>query len=335
MGETCPKVTVLMPCYNGGGLLVHAINSMLDQTFEDYELLVVDDGSTDGSVEWLDSLTDRRLRLVRSEHAGLVSALNIGLTEARGQYLARMDADDIAHPSRLDKQVALLDARREISVTHSDVTVIDMSNNVISVQSAPDHPRQIVRDGLLYRLKAKPIIHPSVMMRRQVYESLGGYRQFDGAEDRDFWLRAIDKFEFCRLNEPLLRYRLNPNGISRAKASLQALSSAMAAYNYLVLRSTGIDVFAEKPELFRASSEMLKAKLDAEVFDAASDFHAAKSHWYGGRHWKGIIGAAKALLNHGRAALPDGARTQTKIAIDFVVSQTVNHLRLSRQRGGG
>ncbi|TNJ40966.1 glycosyltransferase [Phaeobacter sp. B1627] len=321
-----PKVTVLMPVYNVGIHLHAAAKSILTQTFTDFEFIVVDDGSEDGSPELIERMADPRIHLIRAPHGGLVAALNLGMSHAKGEYLARMDADDIAHPERLALQVTHLDERPDIGLVCSNVTIIDGEGNVTGKQVEPNCTAEALVEGLLYQRRMKPIIHPSVMMRREVFETLGGYRDFKSAEDRDFWLRASDSYRFSRLNQALLSYRIHATGISREKGAEQAVSSAMAALNYLVYRGSKVDLFQDQPETFQATAKTVRTRMETEVLDAAVAFRAARDEFRNGSRIKGCIAGIAALLRHGRRALPNGSVMGTRTIINELSADLIGKL---------
>lgn len=212
--EGGPRITVLMPVYNGAAYLDAAIDSILGQTCTDFELLVVDDGSTDDSVAWIQAHSDGRIRLLRqSQNMGLVAALNRGIDEARGEYIARMDADDISLPQRLEKQMTFLDAHPEVGVCGSWMEAF--SSTEISVWKAPvDH------DEISCRLLFESVLyHPTVMMRRGMIECHG--LRYDAnyphAEDYEFWCRCARLFDLANLDQVLLRYRVHKESVGGRK----------------------------------------------------------------------------------------------------------------------
>lgn len=317
-----PKVSVMMTVYNGESYLWAAVNSILAQDFREFEFLIIDDGSSDGSAGLIESVVDPRIRLIRAPHRGLVSALNLGLSEAQGCYVARMDADDIARPDRLAVQVKYLDANPETGLVCSNVRLIDAEGRVIGTQSGAWPDMAYLRDGLLYRRAMKPVVHPSVMMRREVAETIGGYRNFDAAEDRDFWLRASDHYRFDRLSEELIDYRIHSGGISRKKSTCQDVSSAMAAVNWIVRQKTGVDMFADRPDLFTFVAAAVSDRLERDVQPGAIAFRAARSAIRAGERISGWTGLISALALHGRVALPDGSRIATRRIIEDTVART-------------
>lgn len=316
-----PMISVIMPVHNGAAYLAAAIESILAQTQPDFELIIVNDGSTDGSGDIVCGFADGRIRLIDVAKCGLVKALNLGLSESRGRYFARMDADDIARPKRLARQAAHLDRHPDIGVLCTDIATIDAEGRQTGVQRQANLTSDILREGLLYRQQIKPVIHPTVMMRREVADALGGYRGFDSAEDHDLWLRAVDRFGFARLDDILLDYRIHPGGVSRAKGAKQATSSAMSAINYLVRRQTGIDLFSERTDLFQAAADEVRNRLEVEVLIPATAFREGRLKMLNGSPMTGWTVVILALTRYGVRALPRSATDGTRRIIDETVAR--------------
>ena len=214
-----PLVTVLMPVRNGRQFLGEAAASILAQTFGDFEFLIIDDDSTDGAADDLAKLTDPRVRLHRNEqNLGITRSLNLGLDLARGTYIARMDADDVAEPHRLAAQVAFLERHPEVGVVGSWRTIIDEHGAIIATGHAPQSDEEIRWKCLL----GNPLAHPTVMIRRAVLEQHGlRYdERFPAAEDYELWARLLAHTRGANIGEPLLRYRLR-DGISRTNKAEQ------------------------------------------------------------------------------------------------------------------
>jgi glycosyltransferase involved in cell wall biosynthesis len=212
MGRT-PAVTVLLPVYNDEHRVRSAIDSILGQTFTDFELLVIDDGSTDGTPAVLQGLVDPRLRVLRNRvNLGLANSLNIGLAEAKASYVARMDSDDICLPSRLAAQVAYLDAHPDVAVCGSWVETFGVGHR--SVWEYPTAPAD-VQAGLIFR---PTIAHPSSMLRKASFAAAGLEYDpyFQHAEDYDFWARASERLVLANIPQVLLRYRLAPPAFDKS-----------------------------------------------------------------------------------------------------------------------
>lgn len=224
-----PAISVLMSVYNGETYLVPAIESILNQTDEDFEFLIVNDGSTDGSKDIIDyyASLDSRIVVIEQVNAGLVAALNKGLKKARAPLVARMDADDIALPHRLAAQKAYMDSHPDIGVLGSAVELIDAQGRPLSILSYPDADHAA---DYLYE-RGSPLAHPAVMMRRDLVLAQGGYRAaYQHAEDYDLWLRLYLHAGIDNLPDILLQYRHHPDKISIRHIHQQALASIVARY---------------------------------------------------------------------------------------------------------
>jgi glycosyltransferase involved in cell wall biosynthesis len=202
-----------MSVHNDLRYLPQAAESVLRQSLEDFEFLIFDDGSSDGSREYLAGLDDSRVRLVRNEtNLGLTRSLNLGLDPARGKYIARMDADDVAMPQRLARQVEFLEANPDVGVVGSSRVLIDERGDFVA-----DAPA--VEDDLRIRWKCllgNPFAHPAVMLRKDVLSRhrLRYDESFRTAQDYELWSRLLAVTRGHNLPEPLLHYRLRA-GVSR------------------------------------------------------------------------------------------------------------------------
>ena len=215
-----PLVSVLLAVSNGERYLQVALASILRQTVSDLELIVVDDGSTDETASILGAVDDPRLRVLRNEERlGLAASLNRGLDDARGRYVARLDADDIAFPRRLERQLQRMVSGSAIAVTGSAVLDIDASSCPGVLHLMPSGP-ETVRWAALF---SSPFFHPSVLVEREVLERHGlrydpGYLE---SEDYDLWTRLLAHAEGDNLTEPLVLYRVHPGQASQARGGLQ------------------------------------------------------------------------------------------------------------------
>lgn len=210
--SAAPKVTVLMPVHNGERYLAAAIESILAQTFADFELLIIDDGSTDRSHEIARAYADPRIRLVRNtQNLRLIATLNRGLEEARGEYVARMDADDISLPGRLEAQAKFLDRYAGVGVLGAAVQTIDADGKPNGVARFP-LSHNLIRWTLCFQ---SPIAHPAAMMRKALVRRLGGYRSHAlHCEDYDLWWRASEVTQLANLGEVLLKLRKHGDNIT-------------------------------------------------------------------------------------------------------------------------
>jgi glycosyltransferase involved in cell wall biosynthesis len=230
---------VVLPVHNGEDQLEAAVDSILGQTFDDLELIVVDDGSTDRSPAVLQEVArrDPRVRVCRQEHGGIVAALNRGAGLARAPYLARMDADDVAVPDRLAKQVTFLDTNPGVALVGGSVEYILGEGRRLRLRSLPTEPADIA-DRLMAGKHC--FVHPTVMMRTEALAQVGGYRPaFEGAEDADLWLRLAERFPLANLPDVVLAKRVHPGQVStrRMERGIVRLLAAQAAAR--VRRATG------------------------------------------------------------------------------------------------
>jgi len=218
-----PRLSVLLPVRDAADTLSECLASLRAQTLTDHEVVAVDDGSCDASPASLEAWAreDSRLRVLHTSRIGLVPALNLALVEARAPLVARMDADDVAHPERLERQARRLDEGARVDVLGCRVehfpepgvpvaggmrVYVDWLNGLL------DH-EAMERE----RFVESPLVHPSVAMRRQTLSDLGGWRDFDGPEDYDLWLRAFEAgLRFEKLEEVLLRWRDRPGRLTRS-----------------------------------------------------------------------------------------------------------------------
>jgi glycosyltransferase involved in cell wall biosynthesis len=207
-----PDVTVLLPVRNGERDLREAIESVLAQTFRDFELVVVDDGSTDESADLVGTIHDERVRLVRQKPLGLVEALRRGLAEARGELVARMDADDVSLPTRLERQVEVLRRDSRLGLVGCGFEAIDEDGRIVGSWLLPTED-DALRRRLLLR---NPFAHGSVVYRREAVERAGGYRSDYGAnEDYDLWRRVARDWRLGSVPEILYRYREHAGAVTK------------------------------------------------------------------------------------------------------------------------
>jgi glycosyltransferase involved in cell wall biosynthesis len=234
-----PRVSVLMPCYNVAATLDEAMRSLLSQTFESFEILAVDDGSTDETLKGLKhwARSDDRVRVVVLPHGGIIEALNRGLACCAAPYVARMDADDRAHPTRLERQVDYLDEHPQVAVLSSLVEgfpasdvregfciYIDWLNNLIT-------HADIVREIFV----ESPLAHPSVMFRKRWVDDLGGYQDCGWPEDYDLWLRLyLAGARFAKIPEILLYWREHPHRLTRTDSRYSVKNFLRAKAHYLM-----------------------------------------------------------------------------------------------------
>ena len=215
--DSSPKVSVIMPVYNGEEYVSQAIESILGQTFTDFELIIIDDGSTDHSVEIIKTYSDHRIVLIRNEtNMKLIATLNKGLSLAQGQYIARMDADDISMPSRLARQVEFMDRSPNIGVCGTWVEIFgDAAGNFWRFTDNPDVAKCMLLFGCC-------IVHPSVMIRKSILETGLSYSSlYPHAEDYALWVHIAQNYEITNIPEVLLKYRKSGGQVSSQYAGEQ------------------------------------------------------------------------------------------------------------------
>lgn len=210
-----PKITVLMPVYNNESYINEAIDSVLNQTFSDFQLLIIDDGSTDNSVSLIKQYDDSRINLVeKDDNTGLIDCLNLGMSLANGQYIARMDGDDISVADRLDKQLAILENSSEIKVCGCWLKTFGDKEELIKHKEFHDE------------IVANMLLHCSMTMGSVMFErkALEGY-QFDKdkvhVEDYDFWSRIAWSCKFYNIQEVLYLYRVHHKQVSTVYKQIQ------------------------------------------------------------------------------------------------------------------
>ncbi len=222
-----PLVTVLMSVFNDSAYLAEAVASILNQTFTDFDFLIIDDGSTDGSSRFLNGLQDPRVRVIRHElNQGLTRSLKHGVELATGRYLARLDADDLTFADRLERQVAFLERNPDVVLLGGGCALIDEAGRVLSVLRQPGSDLEIRWTGLL----TNPFVHSTVMVRRQVLQEHGlNYDEsFQTTQDYDLWSRLLRHGRGANLDSPLIWYRLRAGVTSKRREQQLAYAVSIA-----------------------------------------------------------------------------------------------------------
>jgi glycosyltransferase involved in cell wall biosynthesis len=216
-----PRVSILLPVYNAARYLPAALKSIADQTFTDFEVIAINDGSTDEAPNVLDyfAAKDARFRVVHQTNAGLIATLNRAVERASAPLLARMDNDDIAYPDRLAKQVAFMDANPSVVVLGGAYRLIDEASRPIRTMVPPTDHATITEQCLAGTL---PLCHPLVMMRSAAVKQVGGYdARYEAAEDLDLFLKLGEIGHLAALEDTLLDYRQHSASVSGSKQTLQ------------------------------------------------------------------------------------------------------------------
>lgn len=330
-----PTLSVVMSVYNGARFLCQAIDSILNQSCRDFEFIIINDGSTDDSGRVLDfyARQDRRVRVCHQSNQGLIRSLNRGCALAESEFIARMDADDLASPVRFSRQLRFMKAHPEVAVLGTAVEFIDETGRPIRVAQFPLHHHEIQS----ICLTSSFLWHPSVLMRKAAFMRVGGYRHVLHAEDYDLWLRIVDHYRIANLPDILLKYRLHPAQISVTKCKAQALATDAARVAAIarrngrpdpldtgptitpnLLRQWGVSAQAQQTTLARAylatirnmydsgeyglASNMLRILRSSEIEQAATwtkaDLRlcAAKVHWRRREYVRSLHRTAQAFM---------------------------------------
>ncbi len=222
------EVSVIIPVYNQERYLAEAIDSVLVQTYRDFELIVVDDGSTDRTPEVIAAYAGR-IRAFRQPNAGNASAFNHGVREARGEWLCWLGSDDVWEPTKLERQMEAVRGRGpSVAVAYTDVTVIDAGGRPLERARSPDPPRG--RRLLLSLVRSDYINVSSILLRRSMLDEFGMLDEADRiSSDYDLWLRLAGRCEFLHVPEPLIRYRVHPGQISQRRDAMERTGKRAAA----------------------------------------------------------------------------------------------------------
>ncbi|MDA9658421.1 glycosyltransferase [Candidatus Pelagibacter sp.] len=230
-----PDVSVILPNFNGEKYLYDSIESILDQSFKNFEFIIIDDGSTDASKDIINNFSklDNRIQTYFLKKIGYTNALNFALSKSYSNLIARMDSDDISLNTRLEKQINFMSLNKNsnVAVCGSGIRAIDSNNKFLYNRILPEKSFKIKR--LLPHQNV--IVHPSVMMRKNIIMSVGGYNpKFEPAEDYDLWLRLLyNKNDFYNLRDPLISYRYHDKSVTSSRLKEQFFKSSYAKKNFL------------------------------------------------------------------------------------------------------
>jgi glycosyltransferase involved in cell wall biosynthesis len=267
-------VSVILPVYNGEKTIGRAVNSILFQTYTDFEFIIVNDGSTDGTSEILSSYNDKRIRILHQENRGLVASLNRGIKESKGKYIARMDADDVALPERLKKQVNFLERNLTVGVlgTYTKVVYHDGTERV---RQRPLNTTSIKKNII----RICPFCHSSVMIRREVFDRVGLYDSSkDGSkkllvEDYDLWVRVLAAgYDMANLPDVLMVYYKEPASILRSRSLSMRLKQQVLSRIEIIKRlNLGYSAYLNIPPVVMLSIlNHFGVRLDG-IFNLLSD----------------------------------------------------------------
>jgi glycosyltransferase involved in cell wall biosynthesis len=273
----CPAISVVISVYNGAHFLEEALISIENQTFTDFEIIVIDDGSTDETASILSrrAKLDSRYRILSQPNMGQVPSLNRGVQSARASLIARMDADDIAEPERLAQQVRHLNENPSVALLGTAIRLINADGNILKLITYPSNSESISTALQI----GNAFAHPSVIIKKEAILRVGCYREaFKPAEDYDLWLRINEIYEVANLTTALLRYRLHGDNLSVRQERLQRLAAYLA-------RACAISRKSKKPEPIKnlessiKSSELLAALDEYQNLKALFYLDSLKSHY--------------------------------------------------------
>jgi len=285
-----PLVTVLMSVHNGGKFLSEAIDSILHQTFDDFELLIINDGSTDETKNVLTGIDDKRVRIItHNKRAGLTTSLIEGVSLARGKYIARMDANDIADTSRLAMQIEEIRGEKKPGLVGSNHIIIDDDGRELTrstTETDESYLRERLRLGNIYS-------HCSVMFDKVVYEKAGGYRLgFELSQDLDLWLRMAEIAPIAKVKNHLISWRLSPGSLSVTQRARQKKFADLALLTAYEREKKGLDTYKE----FENDKKKLEDWIKRKTWVTDKDILSAKNELaYQLLLWRRPVEAAKII----------------------------------------
>ena len=246
-----PNISIVIPLYNCENTVERSIRSVIDQTYQDFEIIAVDNNCTDRTMEIVRREADSsgKLKVVKCATKGIVPALNAGLRAATGEWIARQDGDDYWYPEKLEKQIAFLEQNKEVQIVGTQIRLLDVDGNVEEegtfgkkVKYPTDN--DMIKSALVYG--QNPLCHPSIIFNRALVDLLGGYEQFFPlAEDLHMWLRALPHFRFANVNEVLVDYTQKKDPSYDARVPL-----IMADMYYNLYKTVGIISGNREPRIY-------------------------------------------------------------------------------------
>jgi glycosyltransferase involved in cell wall biosynthesis len=321
-----PKVSVLMSVWNGERYLKPAVESILNQTFGDFEFLIVNDGSQDRTAEILTACAKQDARIKVTHHpvrCGISESLNEAAAQARGQYLARMDGDDAARPERFEKQVLFLDQHPLVAAAGSQVRLINEKGEEIGRKEYPVAAGAIRET--LFAFKKNTFCHPAMMIRKKIFEAVGGYRAaFQYAQDYDLWLRLVESHETANLPETLLDYRRHKDQIAAVHDEEQQVEIFAAQRASRARREQRRDPLDQFPDMNAGALRQWVPAEDYQILEDEQLFRKARK--------KMETGFAEEALALARQGLCGTARIKSKMQFLFLISQV--HFKRNRFGAG-
>jgi glycosyltransferase involved in cell wall biosynthesis len=307
------KVSIVLPAYNAMTYLPQAYQSALAQTFTDFEILIVNDGSSDNIEEWVAKITDSRVRYIPQKNQGAQGARNTGINNAKGEYVALLDADDLWEATKLEKQVRLLDENPEVGLVDTWIILIDREGNSKGWVHASTAEGQIWEEIIQ---EPTIICGSSPMIRRQCFEKVGVFDpSLRYAGDWDLWIRIASRYSFALVKEPLVRYRLHPQNTSKncrgmardcrtvidrafASASPELMSLKDKTYGQLNSYIAGIAIDRgnyKEAMYFRSQAIAYNPKLRFSKQDLRLNVAIAMLRWFGPQAYDRVRSLTRSL----------------------------------------
>jgi glycosyltransferase involved in cell wall biosynthesis len=225
-----PEVSIIMPCYNAGNYLAMSIESIINQSFCDFELILINDGSTDDTDIIISSFTDKRIKYINNPgNLGLINSLNIGINVARGMFIARMDADDIAHSTRIETQIKFLKENPSYSIVGSYANIINSIGQIKCRKLTVPIEDKEIKTALFFQ---NSFIHPSILVKSEVIKRIKYSLNYEVAEDYFLWVKILENNKGYNLPIVLLDYRIHNTNTSSKYRSIQN-ESVLKIYTYL------------------------------------------------------------------------------------------------------
>ncbi len=267
-------ISVLMSVFNGEEWLKETINSILDQSENNFEFIIINDGSTDNTYKVLESYDDDRLVIIHQKNMGLTKSLNRGLELARGKYIARIDADDQSESDRLQKQLMFLDENPDIVLVGSNALLIDEAGENIGKTNLPLSHYELIADLEAF----KPVfVHSSIFFRKEEIMGIGGYNdRFIKSQDSDLFLRLSQSFNLANLEESLVKLRITVDSISYHLNYMQRKMGLAALINHYRRQNSLEDVSIASESRWQAFME----ELDTWFLDKKLDKKAEAKKWF-------------------------------------------------------
>ncbi len=270
-----PSVSVVIPTYNAEKYISEAMRSVLGQTFKDFELIIVDDGSTDNTLRIVDRYcrADERIVVLKNEeNLKLARTLNRGIEAARGKYVARMDADDISLPNRLEKQVDFMEKNPEVGIVGGAMEIVDEEGRKRRERRYWIKDEEIRKRIFLF----SPFCHPAVMMRKSVLEKSGLYDpHYNPAEDYEFYFRVGLYSEFANLKDRLIKYRIVPDSMTTGglrRMELRTIEVRKRFFDHAAYRASRLDKFYNLLHYLSVVVPIIPPKLKVRLFGKVRAF---------------------------------------------------------------